>query len=231
MPAETTILVVEDDASLLRSLVMTLKAAGYSVLDAKSLAEARRARAHYKPQAILLDLGLPDGEGLDFIKDIRSTDLTPIVVLTARDAEAMKVSALDAGADDYVTKPFGLEELLARLRAALRHAVQAGGSPPTVRTGPLEIDLAARVVKRRGREIELSPKEFAILALLAAHLGKVVRHQDLLKTAWGSERADIQYLRVYVGQLRAKLEGAPSDPRLLVSDPGVGYRLMTLPAE
>lgn len=228
MATEATILVVEDDAALRRSLEMTLKAAGYVAVGVGTLSEARRMRAHYKPNAILLDLGLPDGDGLDFIGAVRAEALTPIVVLTARDAEALKVRALDAGADDYVTKPFGLEELLARLRAALRHAVQAAGSASVVRTGSLEIDIAARVVRRNGHEIELSPKEFEILALLAVRLGKVVRHQDLLKAAWGSERADIQYLRVYVGQLRAKLEAAPSRPVLLVSDPGVGYRLVAV---
>ena len=228
MATETTILVVEDDASLRRSLELTLKAAGYAAVGVGTLADARRMRAHYKPQAILLDLGLPDGDGLDFIGAVRADDLTPIVVLTARDAEALKVRALDAGADDYVTKPFGLEELLARLRAALRHAVQSAGSAPVVRTGPLEIDLGARVVRRDGREVELSPKEFEILALLASRLGKVVRHQDLLKAVWGSERADIQYLRVYVGQLRAKL--GLVETSLLVSDPGVGYRLIAAPA-
>jgi two-component system KDP operon response regulator KdpE len=228
MPAETIILVVEDDISLQRSLVMTLKAAGYGAIGVETLAEARRARAHHNPHAVLLDLGLPDGDGLDLIAEIRSASLTPIVVLTARDREALKVRALDSGADDYVTKPFGLDELLARLRAALRHAVQAAGAAPVVQTGGLEVDLAARVVKRNGREIDLSPKEFEILALLAARLGKVVRHQDLLKAVWGSERADIQYLRVYIGQLRSKLDD-PSDKRaLLVSDPGVGYRLIAL---
>lgn len=228
MAADATILVVEDDASLRRSLQMTLKAVGYVVVGVGTLAEARRMRAHYKPQAILLDLGLPDGDGLDFVAAVRADNLTPIVVLTARDAEALKVRALDAGADDYVTKPFGLNELLARLRAALRHAVQAGGSVPVVRTGTLEIDLGARVVRRGGREVELSPKEFEILAMLASQLGKVVRHQDLLRSVWGAERSDIQYLRVYVGQLRAKLEENPSRPILIVSDPGVGYRLMLL---
>lgn len=227
MPAETTILIVEDDASLLRSLIVTLKAAGYTAIGAESLTEARRMRAHYKPNLILLDLGLPDGEGFNLIAEIRAQALTPIVVLTARDAEAVKVRALDAGADDYVTKPFGLEELLARLRAALRHAVQSAGSSPTVQTGALQIDLAARVVRHHGSEIDLSPKEYEILAILAARLGKVVRHEDLLKAVWGSERADIQYLRVYIGQLRAKLEH-PGEPRLLVSDPGVGYRLVAL---
>ena len=228
MATEATILIVEDDASLRRSLEMTLKAAGYVAVGVGTLSEARRMRAHYKPHAILLDLGLPDGDGLGFISAVRADDLTPIVVLTARDAEALKVRALDEGADDYVTKPFGLEELLARLRAALRHAVQAVGSAPVVRTGPLEIDLAARVVRRDGREVELSPKEFEILALLALRLGKVVRHQEMLKAVWGSERADIQYLRVYVGQLRTKLEENSSRPVLFVSDPGVGYRLVAL---
>ena len=228
MATEATILIVEDDASLRRSLEMTLKAAGYVAVGVGTLSEARRMRAHYKPHAILLDLGLPDGDGLGFISAVRADDLTPIVVLTARDTEALKVRALDEGADDYVTKPFGLEELLARLRAALRHAVQAVGSAPVVRTGPLEIDLAARVVRRDGREVELSPKEFEILALLALRLGKVVRHQEMLKAVWGSERADIQYLRVYVGQLRTKLEENSSRPVLFVSDPGVGYRLVAL---
>lgn len=231
MATEATILVVEDDASLRRSLEVTLKAAGYVVVGVGTLADARRMRAHYRPHAILLDLGLPDGDGLDLIYTVRAeNDLTPIVVLTARDAEPLKVCALDAGADDYVTKPFGLDELLARLRAALRHAVQAAGSAPFVRTGPLEIDLGARVVRRDGIEIELSPKEFEILAVLASRLGKVVRHQELLKAAWGSERSDIQYLRVYVGQLRAKLENDPQRPALIVSDHGVGYRLMAVPS-
>lgn len=227
MASEATVLVVEDDAALQRSLVMTLKAAGYAVAGAETLAEARRMRAHYRPHLVLLDLGLPDGDGLDFIAEVRRDGLTPIVVLTSRDAEALKVRALDGGADDYVTKPFGLDELLARVRAALRHAVQSGGSRPVVQTGALAIDLGARVVKRDGREIDLSPKEFELLALLASRLGKVVRHQELLKAVWGSERSDIQYLRVYIGQLRAKLEAND----LIVSDPGVGYRLMALPAE
>ena len=229
MAADPLILIVEDDLSLLRSLAVTLKAAGFAVTEAATLAEAQRAHAHLHPHLILLDLGMPDGDGLDFIAQVRRQGLTPIVVLTARDAETLKVRALDSGADDYVTKPFGLDELLARLRAALRHAVQARGSPPVIRTGPLEIDLAARIVRRDGREIDLSPKEFDLLALLAASLGKVVRHQVLLKEVWGSERADIQYLRVYVGQLRAKIE-RDGDVRLLLSDPGVGYRLVALAA-
>lgn len=231
MSAEPLVLIVEDDASLLRSLAVTLATAGYATREVSTLADARRMYAHLHPNLILLDLGLPDGDGHAFVSEIRRVSLTPIVVLTARNAEALKVRALDAGADDYVTKPFGLDELLARLRAALRHAVQAGGAAPLVRTGPLEVDLAARVVRVRGSEIDLSPKEFDLLALLATRLGKVVRHQDLLKAVWGSERADIQYLRVYIGQLRAKLEVTADGPRLLISDPGVGYRLMSLASD
>ncbi len=225
MPSETRILVVEDDPSLRRSLTATLKAAGYRGIEAGTLSEAQRALAHHKPHLILLDLGLPDGDGVDFIAVLRREALTPIVVLSARGAEAMKVAALDAGADDYVTKPFGVDELLARIRAGFRHGLQTKGAAPLVRTGELEIDLAAHVVRRAGAEVALSPKEFEILAVLAERLGAVVRHQELLKAVWGSERADIQYLRVYLGQLRAKLEPDPANPRYLLSDPGVGYRL------
>src|SRR5262245_15077002 len=146
--AEVSLLIVEDDPSLRRSLAATLKAAGYKPIETGSVAEAQRMRTHLKPDLILLDLGLPDGEGLDFITSVRAEALTPIVVLSARDAEAMKVEALDRGADDYVTKPFGVDEVLARLRAAARHAVQAAGSPPIVRTGALEIDLGARLVRK-----------------------------------------------------------------------------------
>ncbi len=228
MPAETIVLIVEDDASLRRSLAATLKAADYKPIEADTLAAAERAIAHYRPALILLDLGLPDGDGVDFVAKLRQSALTPVVVITARDAEAMKVAALDAGADDYVTKPFGVDELLARMRAALRHAVQARGAEPVVRTGALEINLATRIVRLAGAEIDLTPKEYEILALLAAQAGKVARHRDVLKAVWGSESADMQYLRVYVRQIRAKIEADPSAPRYLVSEAGVGYRLAQL---
>jgi two-component system KDP operon response regulator KdpE len=221
-------LIVEDDPSLRRSLSATLKAAGYKPVEAETLAGATRALAHYRPALVLLDLGLPDGDGLGFIARLRQSALTPLVVITARDAEAMKVAAFDAGADDYVTKPFGVDELLARIRVALRHAVQAAGAEPVVRTGDLNIDLATRTVTERGRPIDLTPKEYEILALLSVHLGKVVRHRDLLKAVWGSEAADVQYLRVYVSQLRGKIEPNPSTPKYVVSEPGVGYRLVQL---
>jgi two-component system KDP operon response regulator KdpE len=226
--AEASVLIVEDDRSLRRSLAATLRAAGYKPIEAGSIAEAQRMRAHLKPDLILLDLGLPDGEGLDFITAVRVDALTPIVVLSARDAEATKVKALDRGADDYITKPFGVDEALARLRAAARHAVQAAGSPPIVRTGSLEIDLAARIVRKQGEEVDLSQKEFDVLAVLAQRIGQVVRHGEILDRVWGSASADIQYLRVYIGQLRAKLEDDPAEPRYLKSDSGVGYRLLTM---
>jgi two-component system, OmpR family, KDP operon response regulator KdpE len=222
-----TILIVEDDASLNAALAATLKAAGFRPVTARTAAEGLRWFNHYAPDLVLLDLGLPDGDGLGVIAAVRGKGQTPVVVLSARNSEAMKVQALDLGADDYVQKPFGVEELLARLRAGLRHAVQARGSAPLVRTGDLTIDLGLRRVTKEGATLKLSPKEYDLLAELAVNLGRTVSHKDLLRSVWGSERAEIQYLRVYVGQLRQKLgetDGAP----LLVSDPGVGYRLAEL---
>ena len=219
-----TVLVIEDDRSLNAALAETLKAAGYRPVSAHTGAEGLRWFNHYAPDLVLLDLGLPDRDGLTVIRDIRAKGATPIVVLSARDAEQVRVEALDLGADDYVQKPFGVEELLARLRAGLRHGVQVRGSAPVVRTGDLEIDLGLRRVTKGAETLKLSPKEYDLLAELAMNLGRTVSHKDLLRSVWGSERADIQYLRVYVGQLRQKL-GAAGDQPLLVSDAGVGYRL------
>jgi two-component system KDP operon response regulator KdpE len=219
-----TVLVVEDDASLNVALSATLKAAGYRPVAAKTAAEGLRWFAHYAPDLVLLDLGLPDRDGLTVIREIREKSQTPIVVLSARNGEAMKVEALDLGADDYVAKPFGVDELLARLRAGLRHAVQARGSAPVVRTGDLVIDLGRREVRKGEAALKLSPKEYDLLAELAVNLGRPVGHKALLRTVWGSERADIQYLRVYVGQLRHKLGDFAGAP-LLINEPGVGYRL------
>jgi two-component system KDP operon response regulator KdpE len=215
-----TILVVEDDASLGAALQATLKAAGYRPVRARTAAEGLRWYNHYAPDLVLLDLGLPDRDGLTVISELRERGSTPIIVLSAREAEATKVRALDLGADDYVQKPFGVDELLARLRAGLRHGVQTRGSAPVVRAGNLIIDLGLRAVTQDGEPVKLSPKEYDILAELALNLGRTLGHKELLRVVWGSERADIQYLRVYIGQLRAKL-GADA----IVSEPGVGYAL------
>jgi two-component system KDP operon response regulator KdpE len=220
-PADpATVLVVEDDPSLNTALTTTLRLAGFRPVAARTAAEGLRWYAHYAPDLVLLDLGLPDRDGLSVIRDIRERGATPIVVLSARNGEAMKVEALDLGADDYVQKPFGVEELLARLRAGLRHAVQARGAAPVVRAGDVVIDFGRRAVARSGIALKLSPKEFDLLTELALQLGCTVRHKDLLRAVWGDERAEIQYLRVYMGQLRHKL-GAER----IVSESGVGYRL------
>jgi two-component system KDP operon response regulator KdpE len=221
--APATVLVVEDDASLNAALEATLKAAGYRPVTARTGGEGMRWLAHYSPDLVVLDLGLPDRDGLDLIAEIRSRGATPILVLSARDSELMKVQALDLGADDYVQKPFGVDELLARIRAGLRHAVQMRGSEPVIRTGDLEIDLGRRTVRKSGEALRLSPKEYDLLSELALNLGRPMTHRQLLKAVWGSDVAEIQYLRVYVGQLRQKL-GA----EILTSEPGVGYRLEAL---
>ena len=218
-----TILLVEDDPSLSAALISTLKAAGYRPVPASTAAEGLRWFAHYAPDLVLLDLGLPDRDGLEVIREIRMRAPTPIVVLSARETEAMKVQALDLGADDYLQKPFGLDELLARIRAGLRHAVQARGSEPVVTTGPLTIDFGLRRVLLAGAELKLSPKEFDLLCELALNLGHAVSHRRLLAAVWGDERADIQYLRVYIGQLRRKV-GAD----LVLAEPGIGYRMPAL---
>jgi two-component system KDP operon response regulator KdpE len=215
-----TVLVVEDDPSLNTALTTTLRLAGFRPVAARTAAEGLRWFTHYSPDLVLLDLGLPDRDGLSVIREIRQRAATPIVVLSARNGEAMKVEALDLGADDYVQKPFGVEELLARLRAGLRHAVQARGAEPVVRAGDVVIDFGRRAVARDGAPLKLSPKEFDLLSELAINLGRTVRHKDLLRAVWGDERAEIQYLRVYMGQLRHKLGAAR-----ITSESGVGYRL------
>lgn len=220
MSDPATILVIEDDTHLNGALTATLKAAGYRPVSARTAMEGVRWFNHYHPDVVLLDLGLPDRDGLTVIRELRTKGATPIVVLSARDAEAVKVEALDLGADDYVSKPFGVDELLARLRAALRHGVQARGVQPVVTTGELVIDMARREVSRAGAPIALSPKEYDLLSELAVRHGEPVGHADLLRAVWGSEAADIQYLRVYVGQLRQKLGF-----NAITSVPGVGYRL------
>jgi two-component system, OmpR family, KDP operon response regulator KdpE len=223
---EVTILIVEDDPPIRRLLRTTLGAHDYRTHEAATGAEALSALRHHRPDLVLLDLGLPDIDGLVLIGRVREISPVPIVVLSSRGEEAAKVAALDAGADDYVTKPFGADELMARLRAALRHRLQEQGAERSFASGDLSIDLVRRLVRRGVEDIKLSPKEYDILEQLAIHAGKVLTHKHLLREVWRDESVDPQYLRVYVRQLRQKIEADPSTPRHVLTEPGVGYRLV-----
>jgi two-component system, OmpR family, KDP operon response regulator KdpE len=219
------ILVVDDEPQIHRFLRPALEAAGYAVERAATAAEGLRLAASRAPDAILLDLGLPDLDGQEVLTRLRGFSDVPVIVLSARDREADKIAALDGGADDYVEKPFGVGELLARIRTALRHRRMTGGLPDVVRLAGLEIDLVKRQARRGagGPALSLSPREWALLALLARNAGRVLTHRQLLTAVWGPAHVDdVQYLRVYVGQLRQKLGPAGS---LIATEPGVGYRL------
>ena len=221
------VLVVEDDRPLRSTLAATLRAEGHVTLEAASVEEARRRLSEATVDLIVLDLGLPDVDGMELLIELRAAgDLRPVLVLTARGDEAAKVAALDAGADDYVTKPFGVPELLARIRSALRHGVQVKGAPPLVRSGDVEIDLVRRLVRKAGLNVRLPRREFDLLAALALEQGCPVSHETLLKDVWGSADADIRNLRVFVGQVREKIETDSAHPTLLLSEPGFGYRLV-----
>lgn len=223
-PAPPIILVIDDEPQIHRFLGPALEAAGYAPLRADNARDGLRLAAARGPACILLDLGLPDMDGKEALERLRAFSDVPVIVVSARDREAEKVAALDAGADDYVEKPFGLAELLARLRAATRRALLAEAPSPSVKTGPLEVDLEHRMVRVSGAEISVTPREWELLAALARDLGKVVTQRHLLTEVWGPAHAeDSQYLRVYVGQLRQKLGEAA---RLLRTEPGVGYRLL-----
>ena len=220
------ILVVDDEPAIRRLLRSTLGVQDYTVLEAASVAQALEVLAREKFDLIILDLGLPDGDGFEVIQKLRPDSQVPIIVLSSRDDESGKVQALDAGADDYVTKPFGVEELVARIRAALRHRVQAQGGKPVFQSEGLTVDLVHRRITREGAEVKLSPKEYDILQQLVIHAGKVLTHRHLLREVWGSENDDdVAYLRVYIRQLRSKLETDPAQPTLILTEPGVGYRL------
>ena len=227
MPAGETILVVDDEPQIQRFLRPALTAAGFNVAAALDGAEAlRRFKAVPVPVIVLLDLGLPDQDGKDVIRAIRATSAVPIVVLSARDREEEKVAALDLGADDYVNKPFGIAELMARIRTALRHGVVQDGGKVMFSSGDLMVDTLAHKVTMGGEPLRLTPKEFDLLTLLARHAGRVITHQQILKTVWGPAHAeDAQYLRVFVRRLRQKIETDPGDPKILRTEPGVGYRL------
>ena len=226
------ILIVDDEPQIRRFLRTGLPPHGYDCLEAATAAEALTSFTKNRPDAVILDLGLPDQDGFSVIERIRATGLTPILVLSARNDVEGKVKALELGADDYVTKPFDMSELLARLKAALRHGLQAVGEAPIFRSGPLAVDLVNRHVFLRDIEVHLTPKEYSLLRYLVSQAGKVVMHQQLLREVWGPANVeDVQYLRVLMRQLRRKIEPDTTVPHLLATEPGVGYRLLLLPVE
>lgn len=219
------ILIIDDEPQIQRFLGPALEAAGYEPLKAESGQEGLRAIALWSPDAVVLDLGLPDMDGKQVLEKARAFYAGPILILSARDREIEKIDALDKGADDYVEKPFGVGELLARLRVALRHAGKGDPGPARIEAGEIVIDVDRHVVTRAGLPVKLSPKEFDLLARLARAQGRLLTHKDLLTAIWGpAHAADTQYLRVFIGQLRQKLEVEPSTPRLILTEPGVGYR-------
>lgn len=221
------ILAVDDEPQILRFLKPSLEAAGYDVVTAATGGEALKLAATAAPDAILLDLGLPDMDGKEVISKLRTWSATPIIVLSARDREAEKIAALDLGADDYVNKPFGIGELLARLRAAERRSARNKGEITRLETGGLCIDVAAHSVTLNGAAIKLTPKEFDLLAMLTRNAGRVVTHKQILTAVWGpAHTEDVQYLRVFVGQLRQKLKTAPDAREFIVTEAGIGYRLV-----
>jgi two-component system KDP operon response regulator KdpE len=226
MTGKTRVLLVDDEAAILRFLKPTLEANSYELVAAGTVAEALKRAAADAPDIVVLDLGLPDGDGKDVIRRVRDWSDVPIIVLSARDREAEKIEALDLGADDFVNKPFGVGELLARMRTALRHRMQRKAEMPVLKLGTLEVDNVRHWVRRGGEDIKLTPKEFELLSFLSRHAGKVLTHRQILTAVWGpAHTEDTQYLRVYIGHLRQKIEDRPDDPQIIVTEPGVGYRI------
>jgi two-component system KDP operon response regulator KdpE len=226
---KATVLIIEDEAAIRHFLRVSLGAENLKVVEAEDGASAIAAANRYRPDIYILDLGLPDRDGMEIIRELREWTRNPIIVVTARSQEGEKVRALDLGADDYLTKPFGVQELKARIRAALRHLArpQTPGASPLVRLGEVQIDLEARGVSRGGEEVRLTPTEFKLLALLAKSPGRVLTQRALLVDVWGvAYERETHYLRVYMKQLRQKLEPDPSMPRYLITETGVGYRLV-----
>jgi two-component system KDP operon response regulator KdpE len=234
MNKQPRVLIVDDEPQIRRFLRTSLPPQGYECVEAEDAASALSAYTKERPDIVVLDLGLPGKDGFTVIQDIRKQALTPIVVLSARDDVEGKVRALELGADDYVTKPFDMIELMARLRAALRHGLQAVGEAPLFRSGSLTVDLVGRRVLRHGEELHLSPKEYGLLRYLVAQAGRVVTHRQILEEVWGPANVeDVQYLRVLMRALRKKIEpeGETQTPQLITTESGVGYRLMQLPPE
>lgn len=230
MPAKAPkVLVVDDEPQIRVLLRATLGRAGYVVAEASNAREALNAKVIDKPDLILLDLGLPDRDGLELVTALRGEPRSALIVISARDQTEQKVAALDLGADDYVTKPFDTEELLARVRASLRQRLASESERQVVKAGPVTIDLVARMVTRDGNEVHVTPKEWGLLSELAKHPGRVLTHENLLRTIWGPAHVgQTEYLRVAIRALRQKLEDQPSQPRLIVNEPAVGYRLIAM---
>jgi two-component system KDP operon response regulator KdpE len=221
------ILVVDDEPQIHRFLKPSLTVAGYDVVSVDTGTEAIKLAATQAPDAILLDLGLPDMDGKDVITEVKRWSKVPIIVLSARDREAEKIDALDRGANDYVNKPFGIGELLARLRAALRETGPAAASGSGLSAGSVHVDTAAHTVSCHGEAVHLTPKEFELLTMLVRNSGRVITHRQLLNSVWGPAHSeDLQYLRVFIGQLRQKLERDPNRPELITTEPGIGYRFV-----
>ncbi|RBP10629.1 two-component system KDP operon response regulator KdpE [Roseiarcus fermentans] len=219
------VLVVDDEPQIQRFLHVALTAAGYDVVAAETGAQALRLAVTGAPDLIVLDLGLPDRDGKDVLRDIRTFSQTPVIILSARDRESEKIAALDLGADDYVEKPFGIGELTARLRTALRHRATAAHPAERIEIDGVAMDFERRLVTRDGAPIRLTPKEYDLLAVLFRNAGRVVTHRQILSAVWGpAHTEDTQYLRVFIGQLRAKIERDPTSPRIVKTEPGVGYR-------
>jgi two-component system, OmpR family, KDP operon response regulator KdpE len=219
------VLVVDDEPAILRFLRASLQSQGYIVATAADARTALDMIQRHTADLVVLDLGLPDMDGLDVVRQIRDGgENVPIIILSSRENESAKVTAFDLGADDYVTKPFGMDELLARIRAAQRHRLQEEGERPLFHAGDLSVDLARRIVTVRGSEVKLSPREFDVLRLMVAHAGKVLTHRFMLEEIWGDD-GDVQYLRVYIRGLRQKIEADPERPTHILTETGVGYRL------
>jgi two-component system, OmpR family, KDP operon response regulator KdpE len=228
--SDDRILIVDDEPQIQRFLKPALKAAGYEVLTAATGAEALKHISISAPDVVILDLGLPDMEGKDIIQEVRAWSAVPIIVLSARDRETEKIAALDFGADDYVEKPFGIGELIARIRAALRHKADGLGETLRVEAEGLSVDIAKRIVTKNGEPVRLTPTEYDLLAILVRHSGRVVTHRQLLGSVWGPAHVeDTQYLRVFIGQLRAKIEPDASNPRIIQTEPAIGYRFVGEP--
>jgi len=226
MNGRTRVLVVDDETAILRFLKPALEANAYEMRSVGTVADAVKQIAATTPDIVLLDLGLPDGDGKEVLTKVRAWSDVPIIVLSAREREAEKIDALDRGADDYVNKPFNIGELLARMRTALRHRMQRNAEIPVLRIGTIEIDSVRHRVTKAGSEIKLTPKESELLSFLARHAGRIVTHRQILAAVWGAAHVeDTQYLRVYVGQLRQKIEDDPDDPKVVLTEPGIGYRV------